>query len=75
MADNKRIDDYDSIADMRRRQADIGLRMQRIALHALEELEHKVASGQSLNMTADEAKVMLDAAMKLIEGSRTTKVN
>ena len=69
------LNDYDSIADMRRRHAEIGMRMMRLALYALQELEEKIARGEPLNMGADDVQKMLDAAAKLIDGSRTTKVN
>jgi hypothetical protein len=51
------------------------MRMMRIALYALQELEEKIARGEPLNMGADDVQKMLDAAAKLIDGSRTTKVN
>lgn len=39
--------------------------MQAIAVRALEELEQKVAAGQPLNLSADDAKILLDAGSKL----------
>jgi len=60
--------DFDSraaIAEMRRRHVLIGRRMQEVALRALEELEAKVAVGQPLKVSAEDAKILLDAGAKL----------
>jgi hypothetical protein len=65
--------DYDAIAEMNHRQAEVGMLMQRIAVHALVELAAKIARGEPLDMSASEVKKMLDAAAKLIEDS-TPKV-
>ena len=59
------LDDHDSLTAMRKRQAAIGLRMQRIALIALAELEQKVARGEPLRMTAKDAQSMLDIGLRL----------
>jgi hypothetical protein len=59
------LDDADSIEEMRRRHLSIGLRMQAIAVRALEELEQKVAAGQPLGLSAEEAKALLDAGAEL----------
>jgi hypothetical protein len=59
------LDDPESILAMRRRHAEIGMRMQAVALHALEELERKVVSGQPLGLSADDAKTLLDAGAAL----------
>jgi hypothetical protein len=59
-------DDPQSILDMRKRHAEIGMRMQRLALHGLEESEAKVARGEALDMTADDVQKMLDVAAELI---------
>jgi hypothetical protein len=50
---------------MRRRHLKIALRMQAVALYALEELERKVAAGKPLNLGAEDAKTLLDAGGKL----------
>jgi hypothetical protein len=63
--------DHESIVAMRRRHAEIGMRMQSIALYGLEELERKVAAGEQLDMSADDVKKMLEAAAKFIAGSPT----
>ena len=72
---DKRIpfDDYDAIREMNRRQAEVGMLMQKIAVHGLVELAAKVARVESLDMSASDVKKMLDAAAKLIEDS-TSKV-
>lgn len=59
------LDDDDSIEDMRRRHLSVGLRMQAIAIRAFEELEQKAAAGEPLNLTAENAKTLLDAGAKL----------
>lgn len=59
------VDSPDQRLQMRKRHASIGLRMQAVALRALEELEQKVAAGQSLNLNAEDAKTLLDAGAKL----------
>jgi len=50
---------------MRKRHLEIGLRMQRVAITALEELEQKIAAGKPLGLTGEEAKVMFDAGRAL----------
>ena len=68
MTNDKRIpglDDPDSIEEMRRRHLSIGLRMQAIAVRALEELEAKVDAGQPLSLSAEDAKALLDTGAKL----------
>jgi hypothetical protein len=50
---------------MRKRHAALGLRMQSIAIQALEELEQKLAAGKPLNLTREDAKTLLAAGAKL----------
>jgi hypothetical protein len=57
--------DYDDIEAMRRRHLSVGLRFQAIAVYALEELEKKMASGETLGLTAEDAKTLLDAGSAL----------
>jgi hypothetical protein len=60
--------DFDSAAArvaMRRRHLQIGLRMQAIATYALEELERKIATGEPLGLSAEDAKKLLAAGEKL----------
>jgi hypothetical protein len=59
------LDDTDSVVAMRRRHLSIGLRMQALACIALEELEAKVAAGQPLGLSAEDAKALLDAGAEL----------
>ena len=59
------LDDAGSIEAMRRRHLSIGLRMQALAVRALEELEQKIEAGERLDMTAEDAKTLLDAGAKL----------
>jgi hypothetical protein len=66
--ENKRVpglDDAESIEAMRRRHLSIGLRMQRVAIIALEEWERKVAAGEPLGLSAEDARTLLDAGAKL----------
>lgn len=66
--DDKRtpgLDDVESIIAMRRRHLELGLRMQRLACVGLAEWEAKIASGQKLEMSAADAKALLDAGMEL----------
>ena len=66
--DDKRtpgLDDEESIASMRQRHVRIGLRMQALAVRALEELEAKVAAGKPLGVTAEDAKALLDVGATL----------
>jgi len=64
------------VPEMRRRHLAIALRMQAVATHALQELEQKIAHGQPLNMTADEAQKLRDAGLELEKAARpsTAKV-
>src|ERR1035441_7416959 len=55
------LDDTDSVVAVRRVSRAIGLRMQALACIALEELEAKVAAGQPLGLSAEDAKALLDA--------------
>jgi hypothetical protein len=59
------VDSPEQRMQMRKRHAAIGLRMQAVALRALEELEQKVAAGKPLNMTAEDAEKLRDAGAKL----------
>ena len=59
------LDDPDSLIEMRRRHLAIALRMQKLACIALAELEAKVVSGQKLDMSAADARTLLDAGAKL----------
>jgi hypothetical protein len=61
-------DNFDSpeaIRAMRRRHLKFGLRMQAVAIRALEELEEKMAAGKPLNLRSGDAKTLLDAGAKL----------
>jgi hypothetical protein len=59
------LDDDDSIAGMRRRHIQIAMRMQALGALGLEELEKKAKAGEPLNLTAEDAKTLLDAGAKL----------
>lgn len=59
------LDDPQSILEMRKRHLELGLRMQRLACIALEELEVKVKTGQKLDMSAKDAKMLLDEGAKM----------
>jgi hypothetical protein len=50
---------------MRRRHLAIALRMQAVAVAALEELEQKVAAGKPLEMTGEDAHKLLDCGARL----------
>jgi hypothetical protein len=65
MAEGKCEHEDDSIEDMRKRHLRIGIRFQAVAVYALEELEAKMASGQPLNLSAEDAKILLDAGAKI----------
>ena len=67
------LDDPDSIREMRQRHLSIGLRMQKLACIALEELEAKAKAGKPLNLTAEDAKTLLDAGAKLERGALSEK--
>jgi hypothetical protein len=58
-------DSPEAITAMRRRHLELGLRMQRVAIAALEELEQKVAAGKPLGLTGEDAEKLLDAGAKL----------
>lgn len=61
-------DNFDSpaaVIAMRRRHLELGLRMQAVALRALEELERKAEAGQPLNLSAEDAKALHDLGSKL----------
>jgi hypothetical protein len=60
-----RLDDVESIASMRRRHLRLALRMQALGVLGLEELEKKAKAGEPLNLTAEDAKTLLDAGAKL----------
>src|ERR1017187_6559771 len=51
MAENEDKCEHDDVEAMRRRHLQIGLRFQRIAVYALQELEAKAASGQPLGLS------------------------
>jgi hypothetical protein len=59
------LDDPESIIAMRRRHVEIALRMQKLACIGLAEWEAKLASGQKLDMSAADAKALLDVGMEL----------
>ena len=59
------VDSPNQRTQMRKRHASIGLRMQAVALRALEELEQKIAAGQPLNLSAHDARTLLDSGAKL----------
>jgi hypothetical protein len=59
------LDDAASIIEMRQRHLDVALRMQRVAVRAIEELEQKLARGEPLNLSAEDAKTLLNASAKL----------
>jgi chromosome condensin MukBEF ATPase and DNA-binding subunit MukB len=73
MANNSIMDDLSDVdvdsaeqrLAMRRRQAQLGIRMQRVAIAALEELERKVAAGQPLGVIREQAEKMLAAGQKI----------
>ena len=65
MAENEDKCEHDDVEAMRRRHLQIGLRFQRIAVYALQELEAKAASGQPLGLSAEDAKTLLDAGSAL----------
>ena len=50
---------------MRKRHVELGLRLQRIALYAIEELERKAADGEPLGLSAEDAEKLLDVGRKL----------
>lgn len=52
----------------RRRSAEIGMRLQSLALRGLGEIEAKIARGEPSNMTADEVKDFIALAAELIGG-------
>jgi hypothetical protein len=68
-------DDHESIVAMRRRHAEIGRRLQEIAVRGLEELEAKVAAGEPTGLTAEEIEQLLRTAAELIGGTGSKKVN
>jgi hypothetical protein len=68
MADKDKFE-HDDVEAMRRRHLSVGLRFQAIAVYALEELEKKMASGQPLGLTAEDAKTLLDAGAALERGA------
>jgi hypothetical protein len=67
-------DDAEAILAMRRRHLEIGMRMQAVAVAALKELEQKVASGQPLNLSTEDAKKLLDAGTALERAALPKKV-
>ena len=50
---------------MRRRHVELAIRMQAIASAALAEWECKIAAGEPLNVSAQDAKALLDAGREL----------
>ena len=61
-------DEFDSpaaIRESRRRRAALGVRMQMVAARALEELEAKIAAGQPLNMTREQAETLRNAGEEI----------
>jgi hypothetical protein len=62
------IGDFDSpeaIIAMRKRHLEFGLRMQAIAVCALEELEQKAVAGKPLGVSREEAETLREAGAKL----------
>jgi hypothetical protein len=59
------LDDDDSIAGMRRRHIQLAMRMQALGALGLAELEAKVAAGEALNLSAEDAKALRDAGTRL----------
>lgn len=59
------LDDAETIIAMRKRHLAAGLRMQAVALRALEELEQKIAAGEPLGITAEDAKTLSSAGEQL----------
>ena len=58
-----------AIREMRRRHAELGRRALAIASVALEEWEAKVARGEPLNMTREEALNLRDVGREMLERS------
>ncbi|MFZ0418415.1 MAG: hypothetical protein WAM04_09925 [Candidatus Sulfotelmatobacter sp.] len=54
-----------AIAEMNRRHLSIALRMQAVAAAALEEWERKIVAGEPLNVSAEDAKALLDAGREM----------
>jgi predicted transcriptional regulator len=54
-----------AIAEMNRRHLSIAFRMQAVAVAALEEWERKIAAGEPLNVSAEDAKALLDAGREM----------
>ena len=50
---------------MRKRHLELALRMQAVAIAALKELEQKATIGKPLELTAEDAKALLDTGAKL----------
>jgi hypothetical protein len=59
------LDDADSLREMRKRHIAMAIRMQSVASTALAELEAKIADGKPLNMSAADAKALLDSGRRL----------
>jgi hypothetical protein len=58
---------------MRRRHLAIALQMQAIAAHALRELQTKIEGGQPLNVSAEDARKLLDAGLRLERSAKREK--
>src|ERR1035437_7181152 len=66
--DDKQPFDLDSpqaIREMNERQCKLGMLMQSIGAHALAELQKKIEQGSPLNLTADQARDLVDAGRKM----------
>lgn len=55
------VDSPEARIAMRRRHLELGLRMQAVGVHALEELEQKIAAGKPLDMSSEDAKKLFDS--------------
>jgi len=61
----KSFDSAEARREMRRRHLELGLRLQRVALCALAELEAKIADRQPLNLTREQAHTLMVAGREM----------
>lgn len=59
------LSDAESIIAMRRRHLELGLRLQRLAIIALEEWEQKVKAGKPLDVSVEDARTLLATGKEL----------
>jgi hypothetical protein len=59
------VDSPEQRTAMRRRHVELGRRMQAVAVAALEELEAKIAAGQPLGLSREDAGALLDVGRRL----------